>query len=158
MNYLCAACLSLGVTFFFNTWLKRADGSYLFLCVFYSSEGGGSLWKPKKCGHFRQKLQGCGDRIGGRSGVWRCYETSGKSRWRSRAGNHLQPSFLLSWLVTRCFTTRCLTLYCFQIQVDENGKIVDAKFKTFGCGSAIASSSLATEWVKGKSVSWYKTV
>lgn len=45
----------------------------------------------------------------------------------------------------------------FQIQVDENGKIVDARFKTFGCGSAIASSSLATEWVKGKSVSWCNT-
>ena len=41
----------------------------------------------------------------------------------------------------------------FQIKVDENGKIIDAKFKTFGCGSAIASSSLATEWVKGKFVS-----
>ena len=39
-----------------------------------------------------------------------------------------------------------------QIEVDENGKIIDAKFKTFGCGSAIASSSLATEWVKGKSL------
>jgi len=46
----------------------------------------------------------------------------------------------------------CGDVMKLQIKVDENGKIVDAKFKTFGCGSAIASSSLATEWVKGKSV------
>jgi nitrogen fixation NifU-like protein len=39
-----------------------------------------------------------------------------------------------------------------QIKCDDAGRIVDAKFKTFGCGSAIASSSLATEWVKGKTV------
>ena len=39
-----------------------------------------------------------------------------------------------------------------QIQVDEDGKIVESKFKTFGCGSAIASSSVVTEWVKGKRV------
>jgi len=46
----------------------------------------------------------------------------------------------------------CGDVMKLQIKVDENGKITDAKFKTFGCGSAIASSSLATEWVKGKSV------
>ena len=46
----------------------------------------------------------------------------------------------------------CGDVMKLQIQVDENQKIIDAKFKTFGCGSAIASSSLATEWVKGKTV------
>ncbi|CAN7949097.1 unnamed protein product, partial [Ixodes pacificus] len=45
-----------------------------------------------------------------------------------------------------------------QIKVDEYGKIVDAKFKTFGCGSAIASSSLATEWIKGKNVNEAMTI
>ena len=45
----------------------------------------------------------------------------------------------------------CGDVMKLQIKV-ENDMIVDAKFKTFGCGSAIASSSLATEWVKGKSV------
>ena len=45
----------------------------------------------------------------------------------------------------------CGDVMKLQIKV-ENDKIGDAKFKTFGCGSAIASSSLATEWVKGKSV------
>ncbi|XP_034094360.1 iron-sulfur cluster assembly enzyme ISCU, mitochondrial [Gymnodraco acuticeps] len=46
----------------------------------------------------------------------------------------------------------CGDVMKLQIEVDDHGMIVDAKFKTFGCGSAIASSSLATEWVKGKSV------
>ncbi|XP_046848973.1 iron-sulfur cluster assembly scaffold protein IscU-like [Xenia sp. Carnegie-2017] len=46
----------------------------------------------------------------------------------------------------------CGDVMKLQVRVDDNGNIVDAKFKTFGCGSAIASSSLATEWVKGKNV------
>jgi nitrogen fixation NifU-like protein len=45
----------------------------------------------------------------------------------------------------------CGDVMKLQIKV-ENGTIVDAKFKTFGCGSAIASSSLSTEWLKGKSI------
>jgi len=45
----------------------------------------------------------------------------------------------------------CGDVMKLQIKV-ESGRIVDAKFKTFGCGSAIASSSLATEWMKGKSL------
>ena len=46
----------------------------------------------------------------------------------------------------------CGDVMKLQIKVDENDRIVDAKFKTFGCGSAIASSSLATEWVKGRTL------
>ena len=46
----------------------------------------------------------------------------------------------------------CGDVMKLQIKVDDNDKIVDAKFKTFGCGSAIASSSLATEWVKDMTI------
>ncbi len=46
----------------------------------------------------------------------------------------------------------CGDVMKLQIKVDGNGVIEDAKFKTFGCGSAIASSSLITEWVKGKNL------
>ncbi len=46
----------------------------------------------------------------------------------------------------------CGDVMKLQIKVDDAGVIQDAKFKTFGCGSAIASSSLVTEWVKGKTV------
>lgn len=46
----------------------------------------------------------------------------------------------------------CGDVMRLQIQVDDKGVIQDAKFKTYGCGSAIASSSLLTEWVKGRSL------
>ena len=46
----------------------------------------------------------------------------------------------------------CGDVMKLQIEVDDDNKIVDAKFKTFGCGSAIAASSLATEWIKDKSI------
>lgn len=46
----------------------------------------------------------------------------------------------------------CGDVMKLQIKVDENGIIRDARFKTYGCGSAIASSSLVTEWIKGKTL------
>jgi nitrogen fixation NifU-like protein len=46
----------------------------------------------------------------------------------------------------------CGDVMRLQVKIGDDGRIEDAKFKTFGCGSAIASSSLVTEWVKGKSV------
>ena len=48
--------------------------------------------------------------------------------------------------------TACGDVMKLQIRVSDEGMIEDAKFKTFGCGSAIASSSLATEWIKGRKV------
>lgn len=48
----------------------------------------------------------------------------------------------------------CGDVMRLQIQVDDKGIIEDARFKTYGCGSAIASSSLVTEWLKGKA--WIK--
>ena len=52
----------------------------------------------------------------------------------------------------------CGDVMKLQIQVDKDENIIDAKFKTFGCGSAIASSSLATEWVKGRTLDEATTI
>src|SRR2546423_14885959 len=52
----------------------------------------------------------------------------------------------------------CGDVMRLQVKIGDDGRIEDAKFKTFGCGSAIASSSLVTEWVKGKSVDEALTV
>jgi nitrogen fixation NifU-like protein len=52
----------------------------------------------------------------------------------------------------------CGDVMKLQIKVDEAGVIVDARFKTYGCGSAIASSSLATEWMKGKTLEQAETI
>ena len=52
----------------------------------------------------------------------------------------------------------CGDVMRLQIQIDENDVITDAKFKTYGCGSAIASSSLLTEWVKGKTLDEASTI
>ena len=52
----------------------------------------------------------------------------------------------------------CGDVMKLQIQVNEDGIITDAKFKTYGCGSAIASSSLVTEWVKGKTLDQASTI
>ena len=46
----------------------------------------------------------------------------------------------------------CGDVMKLQLQVDKDQKIIDAKFKTFGCGSAIAASSLATEWIKDRTI------
>ncbi|WP_120993836.1 Fe-S cluster assembly scaffold IscU [Stutzerimonas urumqiensis] len=52
----------------------------------------------------------------------------------------------------------CGDVMRLQIKVNEQGIIEDAKFKTYGCGSAIASSSLATEWMKGKTLEEAETI
>lgn len=52
----------------------------------------------------------------------------------------------------------CGDVMKLQIRVDEQGIIQDARFKTYGCGSAIASSSLVTEWIKGKSLDQALTI
>jgi Fe-S cluster assembly scaffold IscU len=67
-----------------------------------------------------------------------------------KLGSHLFFSLLL--IQGLVGAPACGDVMKLQIQVDDDGTITDSKFKTFGCGSAIASSSVATEWVKGKQV------
>ncbi len=52
----------------------------------------------------------------------------------------------------------CGDVMKLQIEVNDDGEITDAKFKTYGCGSAIASSSLATEWLKGTTIDQAETI
>ena len=52
----------------------------------------------------------------------------------------------------------CGDVMRLQVKIGDDGRIQDAKFKTFGCGSAIASSSLVTEWVKGKTIDEAETI
>lgn len=52
----------------------------------------------------------------------------------------------------------CGDVMKLQLKINDDGIIVDAKFKTFGCGSAIASSSLVTEWVKGMNITQAQTI
>ena len=64
-----------------------------------------------------------------------------------------------TWAPVLVGAPECGDVMRLQIEVDDiTGVISDAKFKTFGCGSAIASSSLATEWLKGKSVDQALTI
>ena len=55
-------------------------------------------------------------------------------------------------MISNLRSPSCGDVLKFQILVDDNGRVIDAKFKAFGCGSAIASSSYATELVKGKTI------
>lgn len=73
--------------------------------------------------------------------------------WRCNEGKPGEEFFSqLPKPTHRLLNHTSLSLEQLQIKVDDNGNIQESKFKTFGCGSAIASSSVVTEWVKGKHV------
>merc|ERR1711977_754862 len=74
----------------------------------------------------------------------------GSTTRRSSTTTRTQGTWGLSTRTTRA--PACGDVMKLQIKVDDDGNIIDSCFKTFGCGSAIASSSLATEWVKGRTL------
>lgn len=135
--------------------LTLATGANFFLTHCFKTELSYYVWafhkvvdhyeNPRNVGSLDKNSKNVGT---GLVGAPACGDVMKLQVRRRRAGSHLTS------LTGRILLSECFLFVSFQIQVDENGKILDARFKTFGCGSAIASSSLATEWVKGKSVSY----
>jgi len=97
----------------------------------------------EKCNDYNHKIK----RIEDLEGEFDCYdlqvEENNNFAVITKETNNIQNGIIIK---------NCGDVMKLQIKVDDDGKIIDTKFKTFGCGSAIASSSLATEWIKGKTL------
>tara|TARA_B110000967_G_scaffold206847_1_gene254605 strand:+ start:3383 stop:4279 length:897 start_codon:yes stop_codon:yes gene_type:complete len=97
----------------------------------------------EKCNDYNHKIK----RIEDLEGEFDCYdlqvEENNNFAVITKETNNIQNGIIIK---------NCGDVMKLQIKVDDDGTIIDTKFKTFGCGSAIASSSLATEWIKGKTL------